>query len=252
MTAKLPPFTSLGDAFRAAIEDDGPVNERLAIFADTLRAANPDFVDALDSFLARLRAVGAGEGAPAVGDPMPDFVLTDEQGHLVSLAECRRDGPVVVAFHRGHWCPFCRISARALAQAHDAIADLGGSLVAIIPERAGFVGKFRQSAQAHFPVLVDIDNGYALALNLAIWLDPKMQAWMKGFGVDLDSYQGNSNWMLPIPATFVVGADGLVKARFMDPDYRRRMDVDDLIRAVAAARTPASSSEPQGPQLFRE
>jgi peroxiredoxin len=45
----------------------------------------------------------------------------------------------------------------------------------------------------------------------------------------MSSFQGNDGWVLPIPATFVVGRDGLVKARFVDPDFRRRMEIDDLI-----------------------
>ena len=235
MTAKQPPFTSLADAFRAAMDGDGPVNERLAMFADTLRHLDPVFTAVVDRFVARLEAVGAGRSAPAVGEPLPEFVLPDEEGHLSSLGAFLENGPVIVAIHRGHWCPYCRINARALSQAHDAISKAGGSLVAITPDSAGYATLFRKSAQGRFPVLVDIDNGYALSLNLAIWLDDEMRRSMAAFGVDLDSYQGNSQWMLPIPATFVVGTDGLVKARFIDPDYRRRMDVDALLAAVASA-----------------
>jgi hypothetical protein len=49
---------------------------------------------------------------------------------------------------------------------------------------------------------------------------------------DLPAYQGNDSWMLPIPATFVVGQDGCVKARFIDPDYRKRMAIEDLLAAL--------------------
>ena len=48
-------------------------------------------------------------------------------------------------------------------------------------------------------------------------------------------FHGNDGWVLPIPATFVVGRDGLVKARFVDPDFRKRMEVDDLIAALKSA-----------------
>ncbi|WP_293863193.1 peroxiredoxin-like family protein [uncultured Alsobacter sp.] len=234
MTTMAAHYTSLGEAFRAAVEGEGPVNERLAIFADTLRRLDPAFTAMVDRYIARLEAVGAGQSAPGVGEPMPEFVLPDEEGHLTPLGAFLDKGPAVIALHRGHWCPYCRINARALAQAHRALADLGGSVVAITPERAAFAARFRQSADAHYPVLVDIDNGYALALNLAIWLDADMRRGMESFNVDLAGYQGNDHWMLPIPATFVVGTDGIVKARFIDPDYRRRMDIDDLLAAVAA------------------
>jgi len=236
VTEEPPPFTSLADAYRAAVDGDGPVNERLTLFADTLRRLDPDFTAILDRFVARLESVGAGRSAPAVGELMPEFVLPDEEGHLVTLGGYLARGPVVVALHRGHWCPFCRINARALSQAHDTVSALGGSLVAITPDSAGFAARLRASSQSRFPILVDVDNGYALSLNLAIWLDQEMRERLSGFGVTLDAYQGNPLWMLPIPATFIVGTDGRVKARFIDPDYRRRMNVDDLLRAVEAAR----------------
>jgi peroxiredoxin len=76
-----------------------------------------------------------------------------------------------------------------------------------------------------------MDNGYALSLNLAIWLGAEMQKMMAG-RQDLPAFQGNSSWMLPIPATFVVGRDGIIRARFVDPDYRKRMAVDDLLKAL--------------------
>lgn len=234
MPEETPPFTSLGEAFQAALEGDGPVNQRLALFADTLRRLDPDFTVVADRFVARLSSVGAGQGSPAVGDPMPGFVLPDEDGHLVTLESLLTRGPVVIALHRGHWCPFCRISARALAQAHAAVTDLGGTLVAITPETAGYAAQLRAVAYDRYPILADIDNGYALTLNLAVWLDLEFQKWLVGFGVDLGRFQGNRNWMLPIPATFLVGRDGRVAARFIDPDYRHRMEIADLLAAVAA------------------
>jgi peroxiredoxin len=82
-----------------------------------------------------------------------------------------------------------------------------------------------------FPILTDIDNGYALSLNLAIFVGDELRTLMQDRH-DLPSFQGNSAWMLPIPATFVVGRDGRIKARFVDPDYRRRMAIDELLAAL--------------------
>jgi peroxiredoxin len=56
-------------------------------------------------------------------------------------------------------------------------------------------------------------------------------------GVRLDMYQGNDAWFVPIPATFVVGADGIIAARFVDPDFRRRMEIDDILSALSSLRT---------------
>ena len=80
--------------------------------------------------------------------------------------------------------------------------------------------------------MTDLDNAYALSLNLAFSVGDEMKGLLEDFGLDLPSYQGNDAWMLPLPATFVVGTDGLVTARFVDPDYRRRMPIEDLLGAL--------------------
>ena len=85
-------------------------------------------------------------------------------------------------------------------------------------------------------MLTDFGNGYALSLNLAIWVGEEMIAYLTNAGRNLESFHGAAGWFLPIPATFVVGTDGLIKARFVDPDYRRRMDYDELLSALKSAR----------------
>jgi peroxiredoxin len=163
---------------------------------------------------------------------MPPFVLPDDTGRLISLEQLLRNGPAAVVFHRGHWCPYCRISADALVQAQREVKDRGGQIVAIMPDREEFTAELRAETKAPFPILTDIDNGYALSLNLAIWVGAEMERLIAEAGWDLPAYQGNAAWMLPIPATFVVGTDGKVKARFVDPDYRKRMAIEDLLAAL--------------------
>ena len=221
----------LDAAFRRVRDLDASVAEQLRAFADTGRQSNPDFVAAVDRLVARLRQYGAGESAPEPGDPLPPFVLPDDSGHMVSLNELLTRGPVAVTFHRGHWCPYCRININALAQAHQEIAAQGGQIVAIMPDRQKFIADLRSESKVPFPILTDIDNGYALSLNLTIWVGAELQKLMEGRR-NLPEFHGNSSWTLPIPATFVVGRDGRIRARFMDPDYRKRMAIADMLAAL--------------------
>ena len=108
--------------------------------------------------------------------------------------------------------------------------------MAITPEREKFTNELKSDAAAPFPILTDLDNAYALTLNLAFYLGDEMKALLGNLGLALPSYQGNEAWMLPIPATFVVGTDGVITARFVDPDYRRRMPVEDLLAALRSAQ----------------
>jgi peroxiredoxin len=146
-----------------------------------------------------------------------------------------RKGPVVVVFQRGHWCPYCRLNAIGIAEIQDRIFEAGAQIVAIVPERARFARELKSQAKANFPFLTDSANGYALSLNLAIWIGLEMEAVLSEAGIDLPSYQGNSAWFLPIPATFVLNPQGVVTARYVDPDHRQRMELDDLLAALKQA-----------------
>ena len=219
------------EAFKRARDMDASLDEQLRAFAEAARQRRPDFAEAVDRLIERLRQYGAGDAAPQAGEPIPPFVLPDDTGHLVNLDQLLDHGPVAVTFHRGHWCPYCRININALAQAHKDIAAEGGQIVAIMPDRQKFVAEFRSQSNVPFPILTDMDNGYALSLNLTIWVGAEMQKMMEG-RQDLPTFQGNSSWMLPIPATFVVGRDGYIKARFMDPDYRKPMAIADMLAAL--------------------
>lgn len=227
---------NLTEAFERCRDMDGSLPERLAHYSDAVRQLLPPYAAAVDRLVVRLRASGAGERAPAVGDPMPTFVLPDEQGRMVDLAELLRTGPVAITFNRGHWCPWCRISITALARAQREILAAGGQCVAIMPDRQQFAAQFKAEAGAPCPVLTDLDNGYAMSLNLVIWVGPEIEELLKSYGRTLPEYQGNESWMLPIPATFVVGSDGRVIARFVDPDFRQRMAVENLVAALRSAR----------------
>jgi len=138
---------------------------------------------------------------------------------------------VAVTFQGGHWCGYCRISINALVHAQEEVAAEGGQVVAIMPDRQPFVAELKSAEKVPFRILTDMDNGYALSLGLAVWLGAEMQKLMEGVQ-DLPRFQGNDLWMWPIPATFVVGRDGLIKARFVDPDFRTRMSISDLVAAL--------------------
>jgi peroxiredoxin len=224
----------LRQAFQRCREMEATLNEQLQAYAAAGREIFPAYGEAVDRLVVRINENGAGENAPRPGEPMPPFVLPDESGRLVSLPSLVERGPVAVMFFRGHWCPYCRLNVRAVIKAYDRIRAIGADIVGIMPETQEYAAKFKTEAGAPFPVLTDLDNGYALSLNLAIWLGTEIEQLLSY--LDMADFHGNDGWVLPIPATFVVGCDGMVKARFVDPDFRRRMAIEDLLAALKDAR----------------
>lgn len=213
---------------------DSTLNERLKNVTAEVARRNPAFTAVVERMIARLEANEVGQSAPQPGEPMPDFVLPDERGTLVRLQNLLEQGPVVVSFHRGHWCPYCKLNADGLARIAPEIKRLGAQIVAVSPETHQYGAELKSHANAAFPILSDLDNGYALELNLLFWVGDEKREAMTAAGFDIAPFQGNDTWMLPVPATFVVGRDGIIKARYIDPDYRRRMELDAILAAVAA------------------
>ena len=230
---------SVEEILQSALEDllgaDAPLAERLDTYARVLHQYNRPFAESVDRLVQRLTQVGAGSSAPAVGDRMPDFLLPDDDGRLVSLQSLLGRGPLVLAFRRGHWCPYCLLSTNALARVQTAIARSGARLAVVTPEREAFGKLLKLRTQAQFQVFSDIDNGYALSIGLAIAVGDEMREAMGGRGRDLGVYQGNDAWVLPIPATYVIDSTGVVAFRHVDADYRRRADVEAILAAIDAS-----------------
>jgi peroxiredoxin len=226
----------LEDAFIRCRDLQAPLADRLQAYADEVRRLGPHFAEAVDAMVNRLVEVGAGATAPQVGEPMPAFLLPDEQGRLVRLNDLLGEGPVAIAFHRGQWCPYCRINVDALARAEEQVATEHRHIAAIVPDRQKFAMWLKSDANAPFPVLTDMDNGYAMFLGLAFSVGEEMKRMMVCAGWDPSVSQGTDDWTLPIPATFIVGTDGMIHARFVDPDYRTRMAIEDMLAALRSVR----------------
>jgi peroxiredoxin len=226
----------LQESFIRSRNLDAPLADRLTAFADDVRRLVPNFTASVDALVSRLEENDAGATAPKVGEPMPAFLLPDEEGRLVHLHDLLDEGPVALAFHRGHWCPYCRINIDALARAEKETAPEHRHIAAIVPDRQKFAIWLKADAKAPFPVLIDIDNGYAMSLGLAFYVGDEVKDLMVSSGWDPSVSQGTDDWMLPIPATFVIGTDGIVRARFIDPDFRIRMAIEDILAALRSAK----------------
>src|SRR5215813_9897720 len=155
----------LRQAFLRCRDMEGTLGEQLEAYAAAGREIFPAYSNAVDRLVERIHENSGGENAPRPGEAMPPFLLPDVDGRLVSLPSLLANGPVAVMFFRGHWCPYCRLNVRALVQAMDRIKAVGGHVAAIMPETQPFAAQFKTDSAVPFPVLTDLDNGYALSLN---------------------------------------------------------------------------------------
>lgn len=223
------------EAFHRADILKAPLDERLNFYMGASRELFPDLESAHDDLAAQLRENDARRLVPAVGETLPDVHLTDSEGHVVRLASLIERGPIVISFNRGLWCGYCGLELQALARAYPLIASIGGEVVSIVPELRPQAQALQQKYALPFSVLTDRDLVYASSLGLAFRAGDTIRRVYKTLGIDLSRFQGNDGWLLPIPAKLVVGCDGVIKARFVDLDFRNRMNTEDVLAAVSEA-----------------
>ncbi len=170
-----------------------------------------------------------------VGDAVPDAVLVDSAGREVRLSELRRSGPLVIVFYRGGWCTFCRIHLRGMQRVAATIEGLDAHLVAISPELPDRSEATATMDGLRFPLLHDPGNRFAHACGVAFELSPELKEMHRQFGLDLAELNGPEGAAtLPVPAVLVVGGDGRVAWRQINPDYQQRSDPDAVVLAVVS------------------
>lgn len=192
----------------------------------------PEFAKAYDELVERVNVLDRGQLGPKVGELMPRFDLPDENGRLISLSSLLQTGPVVISINRGHWCPYCKLELRSLAAINSEIERLGARIVSIMPDSARFTDTYVAHNDLPFPVLSDIDLGYSLSLGLIFWVGAEIQNLYQEAKIELEKYHGNQAYFLPMAAKFIVGHDGLVKARQVNIEFRERMEPEAIIKTL--------------------
>mgnify|MGYP002780436668 CR=1 FL=1 len=196
--------------------------------------ATTNWTPIYDAFIARLRAAGVGRRAPKPGERFPAFALPDDRGRYRTLGDLLGGGPLVLSFNRGGWCPYCRAELAGWAERLGALGAANGRFVSIAGEVGGRAERLHAMIGAAAAVLCDVDHGLALALGLAFCCDADLQRRYRACGLDLAEIYGGGGGFLPVPATFVLDRDGIVRFAFVDPDFRQRADPDTVLAAVRA------------------
>ena len=183
-----------------------------------------------------LVASGVAERSAGEGSAAPRFSLPNAHGEPVASESLWEDGPAVLSFYRGGWCPYCNIELRALQERLPEIEALGARLVAITPETPDNALTTQEKNEIAFEVLSDGGNRVASAFGLAFRLPDEINdIYRNKFGIDLEESNGEASQTLPLPATFVIGKGGTVLKAFVDADYTRRAEPDEVIAALKDA-----------------
>src|SRR5215472_3413779 len=185
----------------------GSLNEKLR----ALRVANPEWKARYDALVQTLIDAGVGTGALKAGDGCPEFMLASAEGDLVAVGDLLGKGPIVLSFYRGRWCPYCSTELEALNEATADIKALGATLVAVTAEDCGGALVAKRERRLDFEILCDPENGLGLAFGLVFRVAPDFRDNYRGIDVDFPLIYGNESWFLPIPATYVIDRNGMIR-----------------------------------------
>jgi peroxiredoxin len=196
---------------------------------DAITTSIPGVIaDRITDGVASIDASGDAAGL-AVGETAPDFTLLDAVGKPVTLSKLLIDGPVVLTFYRGEWCPFCNIQLRHLEQALPSFQQRGATLVAISPQAPDHSLSLTEKYDLKFPVLADLDQAVIRAYKVQFTLSGDLEdLQVNVFGNDPATQNADGSRSLPAPATFVIDRHGVVRAAFVNADWRVRVEPRDI------------------------
>lgn len=220
------------------------LQDRLDAFKADFKSGKPPFnaPPHIHPIMARateaLIASGAAGRARKAGDHAPAFTLDAPDGTPVSSIDLLANGPLVVSFYRGIWCPYCNMELQALQAALPEFQAAGASLVAISPQTRANSRKSVRENGLDFPILSDTHNDVAAAFGLRFALPDYLVDLYKSLGNQLPTFNGDDSWTLPMPGRFVIGSDGIIIYAEVNPDYTRRPEPGDMLPAIRRARTP--------------
>ncbi|GLW99327.1 peroxiredoxin-like family protein [Microtetraspora sp. NBRC 16547] len=203
-------------------------------FAATARTATrpQHVIDAINAAFNGIAEAGLVPGLE-VGDVAPPFTLPDGTGQDVSLDSRVADGPVVLTFYRGAWCPYCNLELRAYQQILPELSARGARLIAVSPERPDDSLSIKQKHGLEFDVLSDLAQEVIAAYRIRFELPESVKPHLlDGTVVALAKQQPDGRWSLPVPATYVLDRERVVRARHVSMNYRTRMEPADALRAV--------------------
>ncbi|MEM6823030.1 MAG: peroxiredoxin-like family protein [Verrucomicrobiota bacterium] len=219
------------------------LNDELKAFkAEFLGKVDKEVISILESAAKDLEEEFAERKSLGVGDLAPNFTLPDAKGHSVTLSERLKDGPAIITFYRGGWCPYCNLELRAYQQILTDIRDAGGSLIAVSPQTPDSSLSTAEKNDLEFDVLSDVGSNVSQDYGVAYKLPQELIDLYNQLGGRLPDFNGTEDWTLPIPATFVIDEDFRVVLAHIDTDYQNRLEPSEALTALKQLRVSAVSS----------
>lgn len=163
----------------------------------------------------------------------PEFSATDNLGKKLDLqALLKKHKSVVLFFYRGQWCPYCNKHIQQLQDSLQLLTSKGAYIIGVTPETGENINKTIEKTHASFSIIQDKDYKIMKAYDVNYVMDADMVGKYKSHGVDLEQNNGNTDHVLPVPATYIINKTGKITYVQFDKDYRKRPSVAAIAKEL--------------------
>ncbi|WGS83900.1 peroxiredoxin-like family protein [Methylomonas sp. UP202] len=220
------------------------LNEQIQQLIQTFRETLPPELNTLiEQGAGEISSLPIIEKALKAGDKAPEFTLKNYDGVTRSLSDYLQNGPLVLTFYRGLWCPYCNLHLKSYNARYTDMKSLGAELVAISSEGPNGYETLENSNLPEetldtvirapaFDVLHDANTRVAKQFGVAFILPEAHQKLLHAFGVDIEKANGNSTYAFADPATYIIGKDGMIAWAYVPNNYRKRAEVEDVLNQL--------------------
>ena len=191
-----------------------------------------EVLEAFGKSIEDLKTKNIEEKSIKIGETIPNFSLKNAKNEVVNSSDILKNGKMIIAFYRGSWCPYCNLELKALQEKISEFKEKNATLVAISPQSPDNSLTVIEKHHLTFEVLTDKDNVFAKQLGIVFELQDFVLPYYHALGIDLSSFNENTNNSLPIPAVFVVNESSKIIYKFADANYMNRIDIDELLNTL--------------------
>lgn len=191
-----------------------------------------EVLEAFGKSIEDLKTKNIEEKSIKIGETIPNFSLKNAKNEVVNSSDILKNGKMIIAFYRGSWCPYCNLELKALQEKISEFKEKNATLVAISPQSPDNSLTVIEKHHLTFEVLTDKDNVFAKQLGIVFELQDFVLPYYHALGIDLSSFNENTNNSLPIPAVFVVNESSKIIYKFADANYMNRIDIDELLKTL--------------------
>jgi peroxiredoxin len=173
------------------------------------------------------------------GMQAPGFMVKDAQNQDFKFEPGAQDKPVVLTFFRGGWCPYCNLHLSEMRLAEEQLEEMGFNIWFISIDQPEMLLASLDDPEIGYDVFSDSSLDATRAFGIAFRVDDELNDRYLGHGIDLEKASGENHHVLPAPATYIIGADGIINFAYINPNYKVRLHPDVLLAAARAYTTDA-------------